>query len=51
MMDLERRMELIRRPPTEEIITEQELRQLLETKDHPIAYNGWEPSGMVHLGT
>lgn len=50
-MDVEKRLELIKRPPTEEIITEEELRQLLETKDHPIAYNGWEPSGLVHLGT
>lgn len=50
-MDLERKIELIKRSPTEELITEQELRELLETKDHPIAYNGWEPSGLVHLGT
>jgi len=27
------------------------LRQILETEEHPIAYNGWEPSGLVHLGT
>lgn len=50
-MDLETKLELIKRPPTEEILTEEELRELLETKDHPIAYNGWEPSGLVHLGT
>jgi len=50
-MDIETKIELIRRPPTEEIVTEEELRQLLETKEHPIAYNGWEPSGLVHLGT
>lgn len=50
-MDIETKLELIKRAPTEEIITEQDLRQLLETKDHPIAYNGWEPSGLVHLGT
>ncbi|MEM7820128.1 MAG: tyrosine--tRNA ligase [Candidatus Aenigmatarchaeota archaeon] len=50
-MDIEKRMELILRPPTEEVITSEELRQLLETDTHPIAYNGWEPSGMVHLGT
>jgi tyrosyl-tRNA synthetase len=23
----------------------------LETEDHPVAYNGFEPSGLVHLGT
>jgi tyrosyl-tRNA synthetase len=50
-MDIEKRLELITRQPTEEVITAEELRQLLETNVHPIAYNGWEPSGMVHLGT
>ena len=44
-MDIETKLELIRKPPTEEIITEDALRQLLETKEHPIAYNGFEPSG------
>lgn len=42
---------LIAKPPTEEIITKDDLRQLFETKDHPVAYNGFEPSGMMHLGT
>jgi len=50
-MDIETRIELITRPPTEEVLTEQELRVLLETDDRPIAYDGWEPSGLVHLGT
>lgn len=50
-MDLERKIELISRPPTEEIITKDDLKNLLETNDRPVAYNGWEPSGMVHLGT
>lgn len=50
-MDIERRLELIARPPTEEIVTTDELRQLFETGEQIIAYNGWEPSGMVHLGT
>lgn len=50
-MDIETRMELICRPPTEEVITIEDLRHLLETENHPIAYNGWEPSGLVHLGT
>lgn len=47
-MDLERRIELIKNVG-EEIINEAELRQLLETKDHPIAYDGFEPSGLAHL--
>ena len=50
-MDLEKKIELICRPPTEEVLTPEDLRQLLETDPHPIAYNGWEPSGLVHLGT
>jgi tyrosyl-tRNA synthetase len=33
----------------EEIITEAELRELLETRTHPVAYDGFEPSGLAHL--
>jgi tyrosyl-tRNA synthetase len=47
-MDLETRIELIKKVG-EEIITEQELRELLQTKEHPIAYDGFEPSGRVHI--
>ena len=43
-MDVETRIDLVRRVG-EEIITEEELRELFETKDHPIAYDGFEPSG------
>lgn len=50
-MDVETKIELISRPPTEEVLTPKDLRELLETEEHPIAYNGWEPSGLVHLGT
>lgn len=50
-MDIEARIELISRPPAEEVITPEDLGKLLETELHPIAYNGWEPSGLVHLGT
>ena len=50
-LDIERKIELICRPPTEEVVTPEDLRQLLETEEHPIAYNGWEPSGLAHLGT
>lgn len=50
-MDIETKIELICRSPTEEVLTTEDLRQLLETEEHPIAYNGWEPSGLVHLGT
>jgi tyrosyl-tRNA synthetase len=50
-VDIEKRIELICRPPAEEIVTPEDLRHLLETEEHPIAYNGWEPSGLAHLGT
>jgi tyrosyl-tRNA synthetase len=50
-LDIETRIELVCRPPTDEVLTIKQLRSLLETEDHPIAYNGWEPSGLVHLGT
>jgi tyrosyl-tRNA synthetase len=50
-LDIEKRIELICRPPTEEVLTPEDLRRLLETEEHPIAYDGWEPSGLVHLGT
>ena len=48
-MDLERRLELILRPPTEEVITVEELKSLLEVEEHPVAYDGFEPSGLAHL--
>ena len=50
-MDIETKLELICKPPTEEVLTPQDIRRILETEEHPIAYNGWEPSGLVHLGT
>ncbi|MEE9564964.1 MAG: tyrosine--tRNA ligase [Candidatus Hydrothermarchaeaceae archaeon] len=33
----------------QEIILEDELKQLLEEKKHPVAYDGFEPSGLAHL--
>ncbi|MGQ9781982.1 MAG: tyrosine--tRNA ligase, partial [Nitrososphaeria archaeon] len=50
-MDLERRLALVKAPPTEEVITEKELKMLLETNDHPEHYIGFEISGYLHLGT
>jgi len=50
-LDIETKIELVCRQPTEEVITPEGLRHLLETEEHPIAYDGWEPSGLVHLGT
>jgi len=48
-MDIEARYQLVARN-TEEIVTREELKQLLETKNTPRAYVGFEPSGMVHIG-
>ena len=50
-MDIEKRIELASRAPTEEIVTEAELRQLLETKRKPVHYIGFEVSGMLHVGS
>jgi tyrosyl-tRNA synthetase len=47
-MDIATKLELIKEVG-EEIITEDELQQLLETKSHPIAYDGFEPSGRIHI--
>lgn len=47
-MDLETKIELIKRVG-EEIITIKELRELLETKQHLAAYDGFEPSGLAPL--
>ncbi|NPE31423.1 tyrosine--tRNA ligase, partial [Methanococcoides sp. SA1] len=43
------KMDLIKRN-VQEIVTEEELTKLLETKEHPSAYTGYEPSGKIHMG-
>ena len=48
-MDVDERLGLIGRN-TAEIVTGKELRSLLETKQRPIVYCGYEPNGPVHLG-
>lgn len=47
-MNVEERLALIKQAG-EEIITEEELKRLLETKKHPVAYDGFEPSGRIHI--
>lgn len=48
-MDIEQRISLIKQVG-EEIITEEELTELLETKKQLIAYDGFEPSGTnIHI--
>ena len=47
-MDVQQKINLIKKVG-EEILTEEDLRNLLETKKHPIAYDGFEPSGRLHI--
>lgn len=47
-MNIDEKIEIIKRN-SEEIVTEKELRELLEEKENPIAYDGFEPSGLAHL--
>jgi tyrosyl-tRNA synthetase len=48
-MDTESKLELVARN-TEEIITREEMRALIETNAHPRAYWGFEASGPMHIG-
>src|SRR3989338_9393057 len=48
IMNNKERLDLIKQVG-EEIVTEEELKTLLETKKHPIAYDGFEPSGNMHI--
>ncbi len=50
-MDAETKVGLIK-SFAEEILTEQELRELFKTNAHPLAYDGFEPSGLapIHFG-
>jgi tyrosyl-tRNA synthetase len=50
-MDLEKRMELILKEPTEEVLTEERLKEMLERGEKLRHYIGFEISGFVHLGT
>ena len=47
-MDTNKRLSLIKEVG-QEIITEEELKELLKIKAQPIAYDGFEPSGRVHI--
>ena len=50
-MDTESMLDTIRRRPTEEILTEEDLRQLIETGTPLRHYIGFEISGKITLGT
>ena len=47
-MELNERLNLIKQVG-EEIVTEEELKKLLSEKENFIAYDGFEPSGRIHL--
>ncbi len=49
-MDIATKLELIKSEPLEEVITEPDLRALLETNSRPKHYIGLEISGMPHIG-
>src|ERR687895_2354979 len=50
-MDIEEKMSLVKRPPTDEVVTADELRSLFETNSSPKHYIGLEISGKLHLGS
>lgn len=47
-MSIDEKIALVREVG-EEIISEDELRELFLKKEHPIAYDGFEPSGRIHI--
>ena len=50
-MDVTEKFDLIVKPPTEEIVTKDELLDLLKTNSNPKHYIGFEISGFLHLGS
>lgn len=48
-MDIEKRLNLIKKNAAE-IVTEDELKKILQKKKKPVVYCGYEPSGPMHLG-
>ena len=50
-MDVTEKIDLIVKPPTEEIVTKDELMEMLKTNSSPKHYIGLEISGFLHLGS
>jgi tyrosyl-tRNA synthetase len=50
-LNIEDKVFLVKRKPTEEVLTEEELLKLLEREEHPQHYIGFEISGMLHIGS
>ncbi len=51
LMDIERKIELVCKKPTQEVITIEELREVFQNYSHPRHYIGFEISGLAHIGT
>ena len=50
-LDITEKIDLIERPPTEEVVTHDEIIKLFETNSSPKHYIGLEISGFLHLGS
>jgi len=50
-LDVIEKVELVERPPTEEVVTHDELIELFKTNSSPRHYIGLEISGFLHLGS
>jgi tyrosyl-tRNA synthetase len=50
-LDVTEKVELVKRSPTEEIVTEEELLELFKINSNPKHYIGLEVSGFLHLGS
>lgn len=50
-MDIENKIELVKREPMQEIVTTEDLKEVFENYNHPKHYIGFEISGKVHLGS
>ena len=50
-MDAVEKVNLVSRPPTEEVVTQEELLELFKTNSKPKHYIGIEISGFLHLGS
>ena len=50
-LDITEKVDLIQKPPTEEIVTKEELVELFKTNSSPNHYIGLEISGFLHLGS
>jgi len=50
-LDVTEKVDLVEKPPTEEIVTKEELIELFKTNSSPKHYIGIEISGFLHLGS